>query len=45
MFKFRPDEVAAGGHDAVDGLNVIVASFFDRVYELRTLRSLDWTCE
>ena len=26
MFKFRPDEVAAGGYDAVDGLNVIVVS-------------------
>ena len=44
MFKFCPDEVAAGRFDAVDGLNVIVW-FYDRGYELWILISFNWRCE
>ena len=38
MFEFRADEVAAGGFDAVDGLNVI-GVVCTRVYVLWELTS------
>ena len=44
MFKFCTDEVAAGGYDAVDGLNLIEISAIGST-SYGNSRSLDWTCE